>query len=188
MSKVMGIDLAGLEKNDTGICSLIFSEDKEIAKVVKVKKVKTDAQILSEIEKEMPLVVAIDAPLSLPKRGMMRSCDKELQQYGAISPLLGGMKALTERAIELKRIISESYEVIEVNAKIGAKMLGYYNKDTSVQQKALIEMGIEGDIKERILSEDEIDAISAAIIAYLYVNGKCMAIGGEDGYTIVPKL
>ena len=50
MPKVVGIDLAGLAENETGICALTFSDDPNIGKVARVRKVKTDAEILSMVD------------------------------------------------------------------------------------------------------------------------------------------
>lgn len=155
MPKVVGIDLAGLAENETGICALTFSDDPNIGKVARVRKVKTDAEILSMVDEERPVAIAIDAPLSVPISGSMRGCDSQLQKYGALSPLLGGMKYLTERGMGLADMMRGESEVIEVNAKMTAKMLGYHNADLAAQQKEMIRMGVRGDTEKRMLKCDE---------------------------------
>ena len=79
--KIIGIDLAGSEKRKTGICVL---NEKLEANCFCVFK---DKEILDLIEKERPDLIAIDAPLSLPKKRKslkrkskihFRECDKEL--------------------------------------------------------------------------------------------------------------
>ena len=56
--KVMGIDLAGLEKNITGICVLVLNHEPILYSVHR------DEEIIRKVEEEKPAVVAIDAPLS----------------------------------------------------------------------------------------------------------------------------
>ena len=188
MPKVIGIDLAGLEKNDTGVCALTFSEDPNIHKVAKVKLLKKDSEILTFIDEENPQLIAIDAPLSVPINGIRRKCDEMLNEYGVLPPLMGGMRYLTQRGMDLSNIIRQSYTVIEVNSKISAKLLGYYNTDNETEQKELLNMGIKGDTEKRVMKPDEIEAISAAITAYLYTIGKAVSMSGPDGSVIIPKV
>jgi predicted nuclease with RNAse H fold len=176
--KIIGIDLAGFEKNDTGLC--IF-EDKK----VRVKIVKTDAEILGEIEKEKPDLICIDGPITLPIQ-LQRKCDLELKQYGALPPLLGGMRYLTMRGNRLRERL-EGYRVIEVLNRVTVKMLGFDYPDPAERQKALKNMSITGDI-DRQLTKDEVDSITAAITGYLYLEGKAKEVGDEEGVIIVPKI
>ena len=184
--KIVGIDLAGMDKNKTGFCALTCSENKELDKVAKVKLMHTDAEILLAVEQENPDLICIDAPLSAPKEGDMRDCDHELVSYGKLPPLLGGMKSLTNRAIELKRVL-ESYAIIEIYAKATSKILGYYDEDYVKQQKSLLSMGIRGDLEKRVLSKDEIDSVTAALTGYLYLSGKTKE-AGHDSIIIIPGV
>ena len=147
----------------------------------------TDAEILSAVEEEYPQLVCIDAPLSIPKNGDMRGCDQELRDYGKLPPLLGGMKSLTERGMELRNILSDTYTILEVFSKATAKILGYYNEDPVKQQKRLLSMGIRGDLERRVLTKDEIDAVTAALTGYLYLKGKTKEVGIE-ARIIIPKV
>ena len=49
-------------------------------------------------------------------------------------------------------------------------------------------MGIKGDTEKRVMNPDEIEAISAAITAYLYTIGKAVSMSGPDGSVIIPKV
>lgn len=188
MPKVVGIDLAGMEKNPTGLCALSFSEDAAIGKVAITQLVRNDQEILAFIDEEMPSIIAIDAPLSMPASGSMRQCDSALSEYGVISPLVGGMSHLTRRGIMLKKALSQRRAVIECNAKVAAKMLGYFSNDREAMQRSLLAMGIKGDLERRMLTPDEIEAVGAAVMAYLYLTGKSEMVGGDDGFVAVPKL
>jgi len=177
--KIVGIDLAGFEKNDTGFC--VF-EDKK----VRVKIVKTDQEILQEIEKERPDLICIDGPLTLPLQNQ-RKADLELKHYGALPPLMGGMRYLTMRGNRLREKLS-AYKVIEVLNVATAKILGFWDPDPTKRQQALLKMDIKGDIENRAMTKDEVDSIVAAITGYLYLEGKAKEIGDEEGVIVVPKV
>ena len=58
---ILGVDLAGSEKRNTGICIM----GKKLN--VKTMIVHTDKEIEKIVRKIKPKIIAIDAPLSLPK-------------------------------------------------------------------------------------------------------------------------
>jgi predicted nuclease with RNAse H fold len=180
MAKIIGIDLAGMEKNDTGFCILV---DRNAV----VKILHRDLEILAEIEKEKPDLICIDGPTTLPMQ-MMRKCDVELQQYGAIPPMIGGMRYLTMRATKLHEALEKKYRTIEVHTTSTAKILGFWDAEPTRRQKALMKMGITGDVDKRILTKDEVDAIVAAITGYLYLEGKTVEVGDKEGKIVIPRI
>lgn len=99
----MGVDLASMESRETGICILRGVH-------VKTMTVHDDSEILNLALMEKPHVIAIDAPLSLPKgktldsRGCVRKCDRELLRMGIrFFPLnFKWMKQLTMRGMKLR--------------------------------------------------------------------------------------
>ena len=188
MPKVVGIDLAGMEKNKTGACALTYSESPEISKTIKTKILYKDSEIMTFIDQENPELIAFDAPLSKPRQGNRRKCDRELAEYGLLPPMLGGMRYLTQRAIELKNMIIGSYKIIEVSSRASAAILGYRDQEEAKEQKELLKLNIKGDTEQRFLSRDELDAVSAAITAYLHLQGKTRSVGDDEGRIIIPKL
>ena len=68
---IIGIDLAGNSENPTGWALLE-------SRVVKTSLIYTDNEILQGIMHGKPTIIAIDAPFSLPKRGILRKADKEM--------------------------------------------------------------------------------------------------------------
>jgi predicted RNase H-like nuclease len=55
-------------------------------------------------------------------------------------------------------------------------------------QAILEAIGLEGCLKVRALKSHEIDAVTAALTAYLHMQNQTEAIGDEEeGYIIVPK-
>ena len=109
----LGIDLAGDEKNITGMA---FINEKVI-----LESLHSDNEILEFIEKHSPEVIAIDAPLSFYGEHF-RECDLELRKEFKILPLtFKGMQKLTKRGIFLKNKIKE--EVIETYPHASRKKL-----------------------------------------------------------------
>jgi len=189
---VAGIDLAGVETRPTGICFIVDS-------TVKTKLVYTDNEIVSEILREKPAVVAIDAPLSLPKgktldsKNCIRECDKALRKMGIrFFPLnFGGMRQLTLRGIKLKKKLTElGFTVIETYPGAAQDLLRLprSKKNREELRRKLAEIfNLKGDIEHK-LSTHELDAITCAIVAKLYLEGKYIAVGDpEEILMILPN-
>ncbi|MEM3696070.1 MAG: DUF429 domain-containing protein [Candidatus Bathyarchaeia archaeon] len=183
-SIIIGIDLAGTPKNPTGWA--LWKD-----KMVKTALVYTDEEILEGVLSHAPSIVAIDAPLRLPKEGILRKADKEMIRLGyrVFPPSLPAMKKLTLRAIKINKLILEkSYKIIEVHPTSTRKALSMPLKEWERIQIALQTLGVEGDIKTRPLTSHEIDAVTAALTAYLHMQNLTEAIGdAEEGFIIVPK-
>jgi len=192
---VIGIDLAGSEKRNTGICTL--NENLE----TKCFVVHKDEEILDLIEKFKPDLIAIDAPLSLPKgrksldrreKIHFRECDKKLFELGIkFFPItLGPMRMLTKRGIKLRKILEKNgYKVIEVYPGATQDILKIARKNVSLEKlrEGLEKLGIK--IEKRELTHDELDAITAAFTGYLHLKGMSLSLGNEkEGVIIVPKI
>ncbi len=55
-------------------------------------------------------------------------------------------------------------------------------------RKALIRYGITGDLLQKELSGDELDAITCALVGKLFLEGNYLAIGDpEEGLMILPQ-
>jgi len=192
--KILGIDLAGSEKRKTGIC--ILNEELEANSFCLFK----DKEILDLIEKEKPDLIAIDAPLSLPKgrkslnkksKIHFRECDRELLKRGIkFFPItLGPMRKLTARGIKLRKILEKKYKVIEVYPGATQDILKIPRKQKSMEElkRGLEKQGIK--ILNKNPNADELDAITCAFTGFLYLKGKYIAIGNKkEGQIILPKL
>ena len=181
----IGIDLAGLSKNPTGIALLKGN-------VAETSLVHTDKEILENIARNAPALTAIDAPLSLPKKGQFfRRADREMLKrgYRVFSPNLPTMKKLTLRAAKLNSLIEQNaYKTIEVHPTSTRKALQMPLKDWKAIQEALKTLGLKGELETRRLATHEIDAVTAALTATLYLKKQTESIGDEgEGYIIVPK-
>ena len=180
----IGLDLAGAETNPSGFAIM---KNKKLH----VCHLYATSEILESIITANPQIVAIDAPLSLPRKGAMRTTDKLMNSrgYRVFPPLLPSMKKLTQRAIKIKETLErKNYRIIEVHPTSTCKALQLPIKDWRKIQDAIEQMGLKGDPSVRALSPHEIDATAAALTGWLYLKGKTELIGDErEGYIVVPK-
>ncbi|MDG6925434.1 MAG: DUF429 domain-containing protein [Nitrososphaerota archaeon] len=191
---VVGLDLAGSPKRDTGFC--LLHRDLCVTSVLH-----TDEEIISETRMADPDVVSIDAPLFLPEgrasleqRGPphLRACDKELLRmkirFFPIS--LGPMRMLTERGMRLRKVFGDDgFDVIEGYPGAVQDMLGMPRKQAGLEKlrSALVEFGVKGGIKKKDITADELDAVTCAILGKMYLDGNYLAIGvEEEGFMILP--
>ena len=179
MIKTTGIDLAGKERNPSGIA--IF-----IGRKFNTELIYTDEEIIELCMRERPRVVAIDAPLSLPARGSLRLADRSLIERGlrVFPPTFAGMRSLTQRGIRLaKELHKRGFEVIEIHPRTSGVVL-FGMPDRRAWIKGLRERGLK--IKMQ-LSAHEIDAALAALTGALYLRKKTEAVGGKaEGTIIIP--
>jgi hypothetical protein len=181
---IIGIDLAGKKENPTGWA--LWK-----GKNLKAGLLYADNELLEGIIQSKPAIIAIDAPLGLPKTGILRNADKEMikKGYRVFPPCLPAMKMLTFRGMKINKLmIEKGYKTIEVHPTSTRKALSIPSKDWRKIQAILRRMGLEGDLKVRTLTPHEIDAITSALTAYLHLQNQTEAIGdAEEGYIIVPK-
>ena len=182
---IIGLDLAALTKNPSGIAVLT-------EKAVEAKLVYSDSEILHTIERHKPDLIAIDAPLCEPKRGYSRASDRQMirKGYKVFPPYFMQMCQLTSRATQLnKQVTKKGYLTIEVHPTSSRKALQILPpKDWNMIQQVFRQIGFKGDFETRILSSHQLDAITAALTARLYLENQTEQIGQEqEGYIIVPK-
>ena len=181
---IIGIDLAGKPENPTGWA--LWRNRR-----VKTSLVYRNNDILKGIARSKPAIIAIDAPLSLPKSGILRKVDKEMiaRGYRVFPPILQAMRKLTVRAIEINKLIADKgYRAIEVHPTSTRKALNMPSKDWGKIQAILKSIGVEGDLKVRTLTPHEVDAVTAALTAYLHMQSQTKTLGDdEEGYIIIPK-
>jgi predicted nuclease with RNAse H fold len=182
---VIGIDLAGSSRKPSGWALLK-------GKCVKAFLLYTDSEILENIVRNHPALIAIDAPLSLPKKGeLFRKADREMirKGYKVFPPNLPAMKKLALRAIRLNRLIEEKrYKVIEVHPTSTRKALQMPLKDWEAIQESLKTLGLKGELETRPLATHTIDAVTAALTAVLHLQSQTERVGDdEEGCIIVPK-
>ena len=168
--KILGIDLAGKTTNPTGICSLKNDQ-------IEVKTVYPDKQILEISAEFKPDIIAIDAPI-MHGKPRIRKADRLLKKYGTLPPTLSTMKYLTIRGSGLTVKLATRYKVIEVFPTATAKILGIYSRNYR-------ETAFNLDVK--VKNKHELDAYLCCLTAKMFLHGKTITIGDDEGKIIVPK-
>jgi len=190
---IVGIDLAGVKTRPTGFCVL---EGMDASTCL----LYTDEEIIEQTVSVNPSVVAIDAPLALPKGRMsleerssihFRQCDKDLMKMGIkFFPItLGPMRRLTERGIGLRRSLEErGFEVIETYPGAAQDVLRIPRKQNGLAKlrRGLEELGIKK--LDDSMTGDELDSVTCALVGKMYLEGRYIAIGdSEEILMILPK-
>ena len=186
----VGIDLAGSDKRSTGAC--IMNQRLR----ARCSVLHRDDEIIGLVRRSSATVVAVDAPLALPKgrhclgehcrgREHFRVCDVALRRMGIrFFPMtIGPMRSLTLRGMQLaKRLRRLGFEVIETYPGAAQDLQGIRRKQYGLDtlQNALGKLGCTGDVLTRKLTGDELDAVSCALVARDYGHGNYLAIGNPS--------
>jgi predicted nuclease with RNAse H fold len=189
---IVGLDLAGVQSRPSGLC---------ILKGVKAETslVYGDEEILKSIEESKANVVAIDAPLSLPagRKSIeqrtnvhLRECDEELLRKGIkfFPVTLGPMRKLTERGMNLRRILeNRGFKVIEVYPGGAQDVLGVPRKQRGLEmlRVGLERLGVRG-LNDR-MSDHELDAVTCALVGKLFLEKKSVTYGTSERGIVMPK-
>jgi hypothetical protein len=191
---VVGIDLAGSPKRDTGICLM------QNKKIVKYATLHEDKEIIAFVKESTPQIIGIDAPLSLPpgrksledNNGIhLRECDRELtkRKIRFFPVTLGPMRMLTLRGLYLKKRFKRmGFDSIEIYPGATQDVFGIPRKQYSMEGllKGLEGLGIKG--LNHKMTHDELDAITGGFTAFLYLKGKAEILGTlKAGAIIIPK-
>ncbi len=164
--KVVGIDLAGKPENDTGFCVFITPDKNNPLGKCETKLLKSDMEILKEVENEKPDCIAIDGPFWMPKGSHFRRSEELLSKRGfrPVPLSLPTMRMLVMRAGHLVKVLRErKYRVIEVFTQASEKILRLS--------------------KEPRKNKDEYDSLLCALTAKSYLEGKYEDLDG----IILPK-
>lgn len=191
---IVGIDLAGSPKRNTGVCILRGRT------ITKWATVFSDDEILTFVQNAEPDLIAIDAPLNLPpgRKTMddrngehFRPCDRELLKRGIrFFPItLGPMRALTLRGISLKRRFRrKGFDIVEIYPGAAQDIWGISRKQYGLTRlrKGMERLGILG--LDRRMNGDELDAVSGAIVGRMFLKGKAEVIGDfKHGAIVLPS-
>ena len=177
--KVIGVDLAGLATNPSGFAVLS-------GRTFRTRLVHSDAEMIDLCVAEEPDLVAIDAPLSLPRRGNLRNADLSLIKRGlrVFPPTFAGMRSLTSRGIFLsKKLHAKKIKVIEIHPRTSGILI-FKTDDRNQWMRKLKKMGFHLYGGK---SRHELDAALSAHTGALHLRGKTEAMGRvEEGTIVVP--
>lgn len=176
--------------------------------------VSADPEIVAIVDKIQPAIVAIDAPLSLPK-GLCcleqdcscgqalplagRACERELARLGIpcfFTSKRSIIKAMVYRAIALRgELCARGYEVIEIypyasKVRLFGKSIPSKLKPAGLAALRTLVTGLMPSLAAQAadLSHDLCDALIAAYTAYLYARGMAEPVGdAEEGLIFIPS-
>ncbi|NGZ98541.1 MAG: DUF429 domain-containing protein [Nitrospira sp. WS110] len=186
---IVGIDLAGSPKRPTGLCVLHDL-------IAETHVVYSDDEILHFVNDAHPVLVPIDAPLSLPAGRQtvhdrsgehLRECDRELLRRGIrFFPItLSPMRMLTERGLALKKqLAAMGYQTVECYPGAAQDLWGIprHHKDRLGLLNGLRELGLRG--LKKTATSDELDAATAALVGRWFLLDQGMMLGGDSGILI----
>lgn len=186
---VVGIDLAGSPRRPTGMC--LLDGTRAVTSVAF-----GDEEILDLVMQARPVIVPIDAPLSLPpgRRSIhsrtgehLRSCDRELlrRKIRFFPVTLGPMRMLTARGISLKRrLVKMGYRPVECYPGAAQDLWGLprQHKNLSGLLAGLKKLGLKG--LKKTATSDELDAATAALVGRWFLSGQGIMLGGKRGILI----
>jgi uncharacterized protein len=189
---VVGLDLAGVETRPTGFCILQ-------GMTVETCDLYCDKDIIEKTVQANPLVILIDAPLSLPpgRKSLeertgnhLRDSDRALLKMGIkIFPVtLGPMRKLTARGIKMRETFETlGYTVLEAYPGGAQDVLGIPRKSCGVEKlyAGLESLGLEG-IKS-VSSDHELDAATIAYVGKLFLEGQTVMYGDPKLGIVMPK-
>lgn len=196
-SKVFfGVDLAGRIDEPTGIAAI--SDKREL---MLVNTVKPDIAINNYIEYHRPILIGIDAPLSLPSGRYgtyaSRKCDRDLSTLGIPTFATSMLAQLTFRAISLRKHLEPKYDTIEIYPQATKVRLGIApnSKKNGADSREFLQTKLSRFVKnvprasKVLLSDDELDAILAAYTAYLHYHKLTEGIGdSQEGLIYIPAI
>jgi uncharacterized protein YprB with RNaseH-like and TPR domain/predicted nuclease with RNAse H fold/dephospho-CoA kinase len=199
--KVVGIDLTGSESRPSGWCLLDGS-------FAVTQRIGADEDIIRATMETGPSLVSIDSPLSLPigritvtdddpgrkMYGITRYCERVLKKRGinVYPSLIQSMQALTARGIRLARRFRElGIPVIESYPGAAQDIINIPRKraDLGLLKKGLNDFGLKGRFVDELVSHDELDAITSAIVGLFFISGRFEGLGNEEEeYLIIPDI
>jgi predicted nuclease with RNAse H fold len=186
---VVGVDLAGSPKRPTGLCVLRnLTAETHVAY--------SENEILDFVREAQPVLVPIDAPLSLPNGRQsvhdrsgehLRGCDRALLRLGIrFFPItLGPMRMLTERGLALNRqLAAMGYRAVECYPGAAQDLWGIprQHKDRLGLLNGLRKLGLRG--LKKSATSDELDAATAALVGRWFLSGQGVMLGGDSGILI----
>jgi len=192
----VGLDLAGSPHRRTGFCRL------GPGLVTRTRVLGDDRQVVRATLEARPAIVAIDAPLALPRgrRSLeipgpphLRACDRELLALGIrfFPVTLGPMRQLTARGIAVAATLRDhGLSVIEAYPGGAQDLLGLPRKGLGEERlrRALVRFGFRGDVEHRGLTHDELDAVTCAYTGREHLAGRSLVLGTpEEAELVLPR-
>jgi len=174
----MGVDLAGLEDNPSGVAYVKGG-------AVYAHTFYRDEDFYELISSLAPSLIAIDAPLNLPEKGYFREVDKVMVSLGfkVLPPRFKGMEVLVRRAVRLTKRFDGW--VIETHPASVARIL-CIKRGVDDVKNIFVKMGLP--LKIFSASRHVVDALLALISAICFLSGRHLVVSLEDGVIVLPGV
>lgn len=200
----IGVDLGtSMLRKSTGLAYLVEKNGKPLIEALPEHTVSDDKKIRDYLTglsgNSSSRIIGIDAPLSRPEHGTMRECERRLRKHGIPCYPSGAqwVSKWVDKGIELKKWAEAELDarVIEVYPYAARRILniGIDEKKKSKEGRKVIQDALSGFIVgldeitgDRLLFDDELDAILSAYVAYCDGNSIASKIDGGDGVIYVP--
>jgi predicted nuclease with RNAse H fold len=200
----IGVDLGtSMQRKSTGIAYLLEKNGEpwieSLPLHIKSEDALIHSGIIQMVENFTSRIIGIDAPLSLPEHGTMRECERRLRAHGIACYPSGAawVSKWVSKGIELKdwaenELNAKVIEVYPYAARraldIGADVKKKAKDGRREIQEGLLGLigGLDALTKDKLLSDDELDAILSAYTAYCEGKGIAGKIDGSDGVIYIP--
>jgi predicted nuclease with RNAse H fold len=200
----IGVDLGtSTARKSTGIAYLVERNGKPVMESppahIKSEDELIHSCIIQMAENFSSKIIGIDASLSIPEHGTMRECERRLRKHGIACYPSGAewVSKWVSKGIELKKWAENELgaKVIEVYPyaarralNIGADVKKKTKEGRRNIQDGLLSLigGLYALTKDKLLSDDELDAILSAYTAYCEGKGIASKIDGGDGVIYLP--
>ena len=196
----LGVDLRSGPRYPTGLA--VLDVDRRLRLL---ETVRTDEQIEDVVERFVPAIVAIDAPLALPegrccadpacecaRHGIMREVDRLCASMGyrPYPTLIPSMVGLTLRGIALgERLRARGFPVVEVYPGMAQDIVGIPRKrDRDGLRLGLRRVGLRGIPRKRRPTHDELDAATAALVGVLHLEGRTQVLNPDEVSPLVAPI
>jgi predicted nuclease with RNAse H fold len=138
------------------------------------------------------IAAGIDAPLSFPKTGMLRECERKLLKLGIKLFPSGApfFRSIALRGMEIaEELRKNGIKVYEVYPYATRVLMGIASNSKKRTKRGLLEITREvGKIlKVPNLTHDELDAVISALTVREFLSGRGFVLSGEDGEIILPE-
>ncbi|RLI82179.1 DUF429 domain-containing protein [Archaeoglobales archaeon] len=195
--RVLGVDVGVKCSHYVVTCEKKVVEKGKIEETGKMGEVGSTRETSEpDLDGILPRVdfAGIDAPLSFPRKGSLRECEKKLYKFGIRLFPSGAefFKPVVLKGIEIAQSLRKnSVEVYEVYPFATRKILGIA-PESKKNRKAGLER-IKFELRkylefDDLENSDLVDAAIAALTVELYLEGKGELVSGKDGSILIPSL
>lgn len=185
----IGIDLAAKEEKCTGFAVIEINDRARLIDTRCVYDNRSIVENITMLSNRNKIVIAIDAPFSFSVKGGYRYVDLKMISLGyrVLPPNMGGMRNLTNRAIELIKILKHHLEFVDIIETHPRSALKSSKCPTIQHLLSVLDIDFTIFNNNLVNNKDIVDAIIASVVAYGYVKNTSLAVEDVDGVIWILK-